>query len=99
MCVKLPAAWPVTTRTPLPESPGEPTPYHANAVPLRAVQIGATPARGVPPVPTTTPCPKCCTTVGELLVYTPVGPPHTGMVGFTQELYCGYSWIIAKSSP
>src|SRR5438067_457190 len=55
MCVRLPAArsGPAapTASTPLPESPGVDGPYHAYAVPLRAVQIGATPARAVPPVP------------------------------------------------
>src|SRR5438445_10299472 len=94
MCVKSPAAATAfafaasTASTPLPESPGAPAPYHANALPLRAVQIGAKPARGVPPAPTTTPCPKCSTTVGRVPVYVPIGPPHIGMVGLTQELNC-----------
>ena len=55
----------------------------------RASRIGHSPARGVPPVPTTTPWPKCFTSVGVDDVYTPVGPPHTGIVGLTQDRYRG----------
>ena len=57
-----------TASTPLPESPGVDGPYQAYAVPFRAVQIGATPARAVPPVPTTAPWPNHLTTVGSVLV-------------------------------
>src|SRR5207302_11321842 len=78
-----------TASTPAPESPGADGPYQANAVPCRAVQIGATPARAVPPVPTTTPWPNHFTTVGSELLYTPCGPPHTSIVGFTHPSYLG----------
>src|SRR5438477_10812934 len=88
MCVRLPPASskpPVVasapTSTPAPESPSNDGPYQAKALPLRAVQMGATPERGVPPVPMAMAFPTQFTSAGSVLVYTPVGPPHTGYVG------------------